>query len=94
MKKYKLLIAALALLAALALAGCAPANDAQFELVFGQSSSSLIPTVGNSAYRDRALFEEEKTEAGAEDGVEDAGGSAEAEDTYIDPTEGLDCSED
>ncbi len=90
MKKYKLLIAVLALLAALALAGCAPPNDVQFELVFGQSSSSLIPTVGNSAYRDRALFEEEETEAGAED----AGGSAEAEDTYIDPTEGLDCSED
>lgn len=89
MKKGRLMILALVMLFALSLAGCSAANDEQFVLVFGQNSSELIPTVGNSAYRDRALYEEE----GSDDDTDDSSTVVE-EDDYVDPTAGLDCSED
>lgn len=98
MKRWKICAALLALLLAFAVTGCAPANDAQFQAVFGQSASELIPTVGNSAYSARSLGgEEEADDSGeASSDVQEAAQEASdsAEDTYVDPTAGLDCSED
>ena len=98
MKKLRIaaILAAVMLLTAL-LTGCGPVNDAQYQLVFGKSAQELLPTVGNAAYSSRSLIEEEEEAAEAES--EDTGDEAESEsaeelDNYIDPTAGLDCSEE
>ena len=90
LQKIMAIAAAAALLAVLA-AGCTPANDAAYQLVFGKSASELIPSVGNAAYSGRSLTPEEDTRE-AEDAPEPE--STASEEAYVDPTAGLDCTED
>lgn len=95
MKHLRILTVAAALLLTVLFAGCAPVNDAQYQLIFGKSASELIPTVGNAAYSGRSLVDEEETEeesAASEDTAETE--ETEEEEAYVDPTAGLDCSED
>ena len=73
----------------LLLTGCDKSSDEQYQTVFGVSSAELIPTVGNAAYSARSLTGEDKAADAAEDGTV----AAPAEDNYVDPTAGLDCSE-
>ena len=96
MKHLRILTVAAALLLTVLFAGCAPVNDAQYQLIFGKSASELIPTVGNAAYSSRSLVEEEEEaeeeSAASEDAAETE--ETEEEEAYVDPTAGLDCSED
>ena len=100
MKINRAAILVLILAAALLLSGCAPVKDEQFQLVFGKSAAELIPSVGNAAYISRSLVEEEAPAlAGSGDACSTepeavaAAAASAAADTYVDPTEGLDCSE-
>ena len=91
MKKKLLILGSLVVMTfALALGGCS-VNEDSYQLVFGASSKSLTPAIGNTSY-EKQWLDPEAHQKEEDLGSQTNNGVSSNTDNYVDPTAGLGCA--